>query len=176
MVISGGHTQQVITAFPGLLELLGRLAQPDSTPQNQLVTMWTLANLFGKAEGATLCLEHQKQVLEATIGCAHSPNPKVLRGAGAILLNFSVALLGKDDTDRKGECFRVAQQLLQDCADGEAAFRLLVALGTLMYGDQMARATAMSLDVGQLLQQFCGFGEQRVAECAKACLTEYHSS
>ena len=85
-----------------------------------------------------------------------------------LLLNYAVELHSGDDVEAKSQCLSVVAMMLTNEPDPEACFRLLVAMGTLMSGDDNSVAIAKSLDVSPFVLKLVPTKEPaKVGECAK---------
>ena len=153
------------------LSLLSTYLQSDSLSANQMLTLRTIANLFNQPEGAKLMGENQTQVLQATATCAGVTTKNAQIAQSTAVLNFAIAATALQDFERKSECLTSATQLLTSERDSEATFRLLVALGTLLHGDEMCQAVLHSLDFAPVLKKLRDSSDlNKVIECADLIL------
>lgn len=143
-------------------------------PANTMLALRTVANLFSHTDGAKLMSDNQTQVLEAVVNNNAMTTKNSQIAQSTAVLNFSVDATAKQDFERKSECVRAVAHLLESGSadlDGEAAFRLLVALGTLVSGDELCLAVVQSLNVGPSLQALKNKTNlNKVIECADLLL------
>lgn len=136
-----------------------------------MLALRTVANLFFQAEGAKLLSGNQAQVLPSVLQCQDVGTKNAQIALCTAVLNFSVAATAAQDFDLKSECAAAAAQLLRKEFDSEAMFRLLVAVGTLVHGDEGCQAVVQSLDLGPALQAIREKSDlNKVIECADLLL------
>ena len=87
-------------------------------------------------------------------------------GVATLLLNYAVAL--SNENKERGECVNATIDMLEKTNDAETNFRLLVALGTLLTGDDFALAVATSRDVVKQVSRLKREpgGQAKVGRCA----------
>ncbi|XP_076463194.1 phospholipase A-2-activating protein-like [Babylonia areolata] len=153
---------------PAFLTFLCKCLAPGSPAANQMLTLRTMANLFCQPEGAKLLGENQTQLLEAITSCQAMATKNAQIAQSTAVLNFSLAATALQDFERKSECITSTTTLLgSEKQDGEATFRLLVALGTLTHGDEMSQAVLHSLDFVPRVRQLKETSDlNKVIECA----------
>ncbi|XP_069126256.1 phospholipase A-2-activating protein-like [Argopecten irradians] len=123
-----------------------------NTPNNQMLTLRTLCNMFKQHFGETLAMQNRDKIITAALECRLSPNKNVQIALATLLLNYSVFLQDKLDEEAKSQCLLAMASVLENDIDSEAMFRLLVCLGTLIKTDETAQALARSIDIRNLVE------------------------
>ncbi|XP_014673380.1 PREDICTED: phospholipase A-2-activating protein-like [Priapulus caudatus] len=144
--------------------LLALAAAPDNQQANVLLGWRALCNVF--VAGAPLMLARRDEVVAAATACAElrRDDKKLLVATATLLLNYAAAGGGGG-----GECVvRATVSVLRMQPDREATFRLLVALGTLLWDDGGgAVELARSLGASRLVAAATSVSDPpKVSECA----------
>jgi phospholipase A-2-activating protein len=142
---------------------------------NAMLSLRVIANLFSLSQGAKFIWNHQQELLEAVANCPNAGSTKNgLLAQSTATLNFCVEATKRKDFEKKSDCSRAVASILSAGGaqmDEEAAFRLLVAIGTLASGDEMCQAVFQSLDVVPVLTALKEKAQlNKVRECADLLL------
>ncbi|XP_072040580.1 uncharacterized protein [Amphiura filiformis] len=171
-------------AQDALVTRLLHLASKGSIPIQATICR-ILSNAFMHKEGRNaLSTTEQMSVVIATVfefddirkGVLPKYQCCTLRIAVAtLLLNLAVAInTGGSSTEDRCTCVNVVGNLLAKSNDFKSNFRLLVALGTLISGDDLAVATARSQGLFSIINSFCfehNSAHVHLNACAKHLLT-----
>ena len=135
----------------------------------QTVVCRALCNAFRSQDGCQAVSAHDKvgiilaTVLEfTTIRDGKEPVSNKDRGVRVavctLIMNYAVMLRGCGSIEDKVQCIQVIDTMLKKSNEPGSNFRLLVALGTIISGDDAALATALSLpELGAVV---CTLSEQ----------------
>ncbi|XP_065832243.1 phospholipase A-2-activating protein-like [Oscarella lobularis] len=148
------------------LERLIQLLTVNNSAANML-SLRVLANLFAHSVGTTLLCCNVDQIL------VHLEYV-VTKGLNLcdllIIGSYAVAFCdGDKQVDIKGTLLSILTKMLRNQIDKEAAFRVLVAIGTLLSSHrENAGALALSLETQKAVSLWSGIVEpKKVGECAK---------
>ncbi|XP_064477232.1 phospholipase A-2-activating protein-like [Ornithodoros turicata] len=158
--------------------LLAILSAAGSSPANQMLSLRSLCNLFSQPSGEALALQERTRVLttaqrRAAAGSTANKNTQI--ALATLLLNYAVAFC------RASRCEETLEGMMQlltvlataasEFTDGEAQFRLLVAIGTLCDTDEEVRDLSRALELPEKLQKLSGVQEPgKVARCTSQVL------
>ncbi|CAN7940858.1 unnamed protein product [Ixodes pacificus] len=163
-----------------LIALLGASGASSNAAANQMLSLRALCNLFSQPGGEALALRERTRVLAATQrrAAAGSANKNTQIALATLALNYAVALRrAGPSNDEDGK--EAAVQLLTtvtaaapELTDGEAQFRLLVAAGTVCFGEDGAaeesRDLARALDVPAVAEKWAAVDmPSKVGRCAR---------
>ncbi|KAK7170036.1 hypothetical protein R3I94_000318 [Phoxinus phoxinus] len=153
--------------------LLG-LMTPEGRPANQMLALRTLCNCFSGSHGRALLLGHRDTVLSRAGDLRAVCNKNIHVALATLLLNYAGRLYGQPaEIEAKAQCLSVASTALEVVQDKEAVFRLLVALGTTVAGDNTAKDLARSLGVNSQISKYARVSEPaKVGECCRLVLDE----
>nr|KAG5698282.1 hypothetical protein BaRGS_016984 [Batillaria attramentaria] len=155
----------------GFLDFICKYLSPGNLAPNQMLALRMIANLFVQPEGVKLLLSNQSQVLQSVLLCEGVTTKNAQIALSTAIINFSIAATAGKNFDQKSECAAAAAQLLKKEFDSEAVFRLLVALGTLVHGDEGCLGVVQSLDVAPALTKIREKSDlNKVIECADLLL------
>ena len=144
--------------------------KPTSSEPCTIVALRVLVNSFQQASGLHLMLQEMDIILTALNCCVDMQNKNVQIALCTVLLNYAVAVRSTDDMEAKSHIMNVVSALTKVALDGEAKFRLLVCLGTLVASDENSIAIAVSLDLQSFVQKQTATKEpSKVSDCSK-CL------
>ncbi|CAH1243636.1 PLAA [Branchiostoma lanceolatum] len=153
---------------PQFLTHLQTFLSPDSPPANQMLALRAVCNMFAQPVGKGLAISQHSNILATTVDCSASTNKNVRIAMATIILNFAAVIQDPEDIEGKSQCLSAVATLLDGEKENEACFRLLVALGSLMVGDDNAIALARSLDLLPVVARKRGITEApKVGECAR---------
>lgn len=108
--------------------------------------------MFKEHFGETLAMQNRDQIITAALECRLSPNKNVQIAVCTLLLNYAVFLQDKVDEEGKSQCLLAMASALENDIDSEAAFRLLVCLGTIVSTDETVQALARSIEIRNLVE------------------------
>ena len=152
----GVKTQAVSATFcqsPSFLAYLLQQLQPSAPPANSMLALRILTNLFSQPEGVTFLTQNNTQIMEAVTSCSSVSTKNAQIAQSSVVLNYAVNATKTQDFENKSSCIQAAARLVKaEGVDGEATFRLLVALGTMVHGDEMSRAVFQSLNITDTLR------------------------
>ncbi|CAH1775959.1 unnamed protein product [Owenia fusiformis] len=151
-------------------ELIRRLisitSSADSSAPNHMLVLRTFCNAFRQPAGSLLMGLSQEEIYNALPNSVNISNKNVHIAIGTLLLNFAIQI--NIAGDNKETSLHKVIEILGVVTDHEARFRLLVALGTLLWGDPIAIALAKSLDIVNLVTPLKSIQDpKKVAECAQ---------
>ncbi|ESP05233.1 hypothetical protein LOTGIDRAFT_227892 [Lottia gigantea] len=152
--ITSPEINTLFTSKPGFLEGLYQYLSPDQPTANQMLAIRIIANSFSQSKGAMSNCENRDQIISALLPLKNSTNKHIQKAIATVLLNFSIALLGTSDEEGKSQCLSAAGSILDGNIDNEAAFRLIVCIGTLVHQDDNMKAIGLSLDVPAVLSKY----------------------
>jgi phospholipase A-2-activating protein len=153
---------------PLLSMLLTRDLQTNSPAANKLLAFRFIANCFCREFLHATLLSFQEKIFERIAEISQTKHEKNLSVAFAtVILNFSVVyLLRRANMDSKLQCVSIVSELLNNEDDSEAVFRLLVALGTLIYEDMETLKVFKDLGVLSAIEKQTYSSVTKVKECA----------
>ncbi|KAF7706443.1 phospholipase A-2-activating protein [Silurus meridionalis] len=153
--------------------LLG-LMSPDGRAANQMLALRTLCNCFSGSRGRSLLLGQREAVLSRAVELRSVCNKKIHVALATLVLNYTAVLHGQDvEIEAKAQCLSVASSALEVVQDKEAVFRLLVALGTTVSGDNTAKDLARSLGVASQITKYATVSDPpKLGECCRLLLDE----
>ncbi|KAI2662386.1 Phospholipase A-2-activating protein [Labeo rohita] len=153
--------------------LLG-LMSPEGRPANQMLALRTLCNCFTGSHGRALLLGQRDTVLSRAGDLRVVSNKNIHVALATLVLNYAGRLYGQPtEIEAKAQCLSVASTALEVVQDREAVFRLLVALGTTVAGDNTAKDLARSLGVNSQISKYARVSDPaKVGECCRLVLDE----
>ncbi|RWS17113.1 phospholipase A-2-activating protein-like protein [Dinothrombium tinctorium] len=121
-----------------LLDTLLIYATDSSSTPNQMLSLRTLCNLFSHQLGQAFMVNYSSTIFKA-LGMSNiqTTHKNVQIALSTIFLNYAVYLSTDSNTALKMECLSSITFIIKEKIDGEAMFRLLVALGTLLSDKQL---------------------------------------
>lgn len=140
-----------------------------SVTANQMLALRTLCNMFKGETGEKLCVKHREFILTSAMNCKTSENKNVAIALSTLLMNYSVHLQDKLDPEAKTQCLIAAGNVLENTnIDAEAAFRVVVCIGTLIDSDPNMKELAGSINVKTVLFPLMKRPEpEKLVDCAK---------
>lgn len=153
---------------PRLISQLLNLSARHNPVPNMMLVCRVLCNIFDCNEDLLVGL--RDELITAMMNCAESypTNQKILVAVSTLLLNYAVALHTSKDLQGKTQCVSAIATLLQFKPDHEPVFRLLIALGTVIWDDADAIAFAKSVNIEQLILVYVHVQDPaKVGECAR---------
>ncbi|XP_069818093.1 phospholipase A-2-activating protein isoform X3 [Dendropsophus ebraccatus] len=150
---------------------LFQIMRPGGKPANQLLALRTLCNCFSVEAGAKLMMSQRDAVITKSIELKSVSNKNVHTALATLILNYATCLHRLSDLEGKAQCLSAISTVLEVVQDLEAAFRLLVALGTLISDDSNAVQLAKSLGVDSQIKKYMSVTEPvKVIECCRLLL------
>lgn len=150
---------------------LFQIMRPGGKPANQLLALRTLCNCFSFEAGAKLMMSQRDHVITKSIELKSVSNKNVHIALATLILNYATCLHRLSDLEGKAQCLSAISTVLEVVQDFEAAFRLLVALGTLISDDSNAVQLAKSLGVDSQIKKYMSVTEPaKVNECCRLLL------
>lgn len=127
--------------------VLEHLASSEATSAVQIMGCRFLCNLFGNRIVAGSTRSRVEEILKATTGASKSENRRARETFASLLVNYAVALHSSNaDAAERRPLIQSAVALLNSGEkDEEVAFRLGVAMGTLMCGGDVMAAAGVEL-------------------------------
>ncbi|XP_062515038.1 phospholipase A-2-activating protein-like isoform X2 [Corticium candelabrum] len=158
-----------------LVERLKHLASTTSGSANCMLSLRLLCNLFAHASGCQLLMSNTHEVtihVSMLVEC----NKGVQIALCSLLLNYAVELSKTGGSSGVTDVLTALKVVLCHKIDNEAAFRALVAVGTLVCIGEEARVQAISLDFQQTASNYLSVTEpKKVAECARLLIAKLGS-
>lgn len=156
MDTSGGEGTVVDT-----LEAAGVFAADTDKPNNTMLAVRTLANMFNTEEGRFIADGCYEQIVGLVKPFAKSSNKNLATAIATLYINFAVLLTAGAPSDesatrekRAAAVYDDAMSLVEVSSDSEATYRGLVALGTFQaLGDEFRKTIASERGVGKLLDK-----------------------
>ncbi|XP_030050029.1 phospholipase A-2-activating protein isoform X1 [Microcaecilia unicolor] len=144
---------------------------PQGKPANQLLALRIFCNCFAWQPGQKLMMLHRDQILSQAIELKASVNKNIHIALATLVLNYAICLHQDNDIEGKAQCLSVVSTAIEMVQDLEAAFRLLVALGTLISDDVNAIQLAKSLGIDSQIKKYAAVSEPaKISECCKLVL------
>ncbi|XP_052774869.1 phospholipase A-2-activating protein-like [Mya arenaria] len=163
-------TQEVNVAFcvkDDILAAMMKFWTPENSVPNQVLSLKVVCNMFAQPQGFKLCMDNREKIVNSAIVIKDSKNKNVHIGLGTLILNFSVALFGSLDLEGKKKTLQAASECLKSKPDPEAAFRLFIAMGTLIHKDENIQKLAKSLGIANMLGDYLRVSEPaKISSCA----------
>ncbi|XP_076340868.1 phospholipase A2 activator protein [Tachypleus tridentatus] len=159
------------TAGVQMCKHLLNFVQEDEPVPNQFLALRTLCNLFCHKPGENIILHERDRILTEVLSYVNSQTKNIQIARATLLLNYSVAFHKQHDLQAKCQCLSGAAALLPTFPDNEARFRLLVTIGTLIWGDSDVIEFAKSLDLLSLIEKFRKIKEpEKIENCAETLI------
>lgn len=137
-----------------------------SSAPNQILSLKVICNMFAQPQGFKLCMENRDHIISKALSLKMSKNKNVQIALSTLVLNFSVGLFGSLDLEGKSQVLSSAVECLKGKPDAEAAFRLSIAMGTLIHKDETVLNLAQSMNVQPLLGDYMMIDEpKKISEC-----------
>lgn len=152
---------------PDFVDLLCQHADQGNPQTCRMLAMRTFTNLFRHSEGVELSVRQIDAILQAAISCKDLNSKGGQVAVASLILNYCIKLCGVDDLESKSKCLQAVGEVLSTNLDPEAAYRLLVAIGTLAAGDDGCKALAHSIDLPAVVSKFHTSDSSKIAECSK---------
>ena len=141
-------------------------------PANQMLVFRMLSNAFILSWGERLMTTHISDIIDAVLLCDYKSNKNIQIAIATLLLNYAVVFTKKPDIEGKSRITTALAALLGSTLDGEATFRLLVCMGTLIHSDDEAIAIAKSLDLHEVVSKLQSDAyPEKVKQCASCIST-----
>ncbi|KAM4809172.1 phospholipase A-2-activating protein [Rhinophrynus dorsalis] len=150
---------------------LFNLLRPSGKQANQLLALRTLCNCFSYEPGTQLMMSQRDSVITKAIEVKTVSNKNIHIALATLMLNYAISLHRVSDLEGKAQCLSAISTVIEVVQDLEAAFRLLVALGTLISDDRNAVQLAKSLGVDSQIKKYMSITEPaKVSECCRLLL------
>lgn len=138
---------------------------------NQMLAIRTLCNMMCQPPGQSLALRNWDSIIRHFLRVLPNDNKNVEIAVCSVLLNYAVLLhqqqAALETPDHKLQCVSSIARWVSLVKDGEAQFRLLVCLGTLIHQDENAGTMAKSLDLKLVVGQMKEVKEPaKLGQCA----------
>eukprot|EP00112_Aurelia_sp_Birch-Aquarium-sp1_P008651 Seg1958.5 transcript_id=Seg1958.5/GoldUCD/mRNA.D3Y31 product="Phospholipase A-2-activating protein" protein_id=Seg1958.5/GoldUCD/D3Y31 len=155
-------------------KFLGSVLQassPGHPPANSMLAQRIFCNCF-KSNGDTTTLTQQREkIIEHAVTSFQSTNKNWKVASSSTILNYCVASKSTESFEEKVPLVNTVAEALKFADDRESQFRLLVALGTLIWEDNDSKSLAGSLGVKQALETLKDVKDPpKVGECATTLL------
>lgn len=152
------------------IDHLLKLGSQDNPGANQMLALRTLCNAFRCPAGLSLLSRHQERLVQSATDNAASTHKGTRIALSTLMLNFAAESTRSGDLESRAHLMSSASTLLRSEKEPEAAFRLMVAVGTLS-GDDNALAIGRSLDLKLILKHYRSVRDPlKVGECANLLL------
>lgn len=132
-----------------------------------MLAIRAFANFFRYPEGIELNMRHIDTVLQSAINCKDFNTKNAQVAVASLIINYCVRLSCLDDLESKSKCLQAIGEVLVANLDPEAAYRLLVAAGTLAALDDSCKALAHSIDLPDVIKKFQTSDVSKVVECSR---------
>ncbi|KAM9329760.1 phospholipase A-2-activating protein [Gastrophryne carolinensis] len=153
------------------INYLFQIMRPSGKQANQLLALRTLCNMFTCKPGERLMITHRDAVLTKATELKGITNKNIHIALATLILNYSTCSHKASDLEGKAQCLSAISTVLEVVHDLEAAFRLLVALGTLACADSNAVQLAKSLGMDSQIKKYMAVSEPaKVQECCRLVL------
>ena len=150
------------------LQLLMKIASTDGPAANRMLVLRTLTNAFKQTTSRTLLLANRDFIVAAMVSCKDNKNKNAHIALASVLLNYAVSFNQSFDVEGKSQCLSAVTEVMNEAEDGEARFRLLVCLGTLIINDDNSIAIASSLGLSPTVGKLRAVTEpSKVGDCAR---------
>ncbi|XP_069621506.1 phospholipase A-2-activating protein isoform X1 [Ranitomeya imitator] len=150
---------------------LFQIMRPAGRLANQLLALRTLGNCFSYEAGAKFMMSQRDAIITKSMELKSVSNKNVHIALATLILNYATCLHRVEDLEGKAQCLSAISTILEVVHDLEAAFRLLVALGTLVSEDSNAMQLAKSLGVDSQIKKYMSVTEPaKVSECCRLLL------
>jgi phospholipase A-2-activating protein len=150
--------------------LVGRLkllVRSESSATNCMLALRLMTNMFTHPSGCQLLVSKREEILHCVSGLA-SKNKGIQVALCSLILNFAVETQKLSQSSSITGILTALSVVLLHQLDAEAAFRALVAVGTVVCISQEAVAQAVSLGIQQTVSNYCNVLEpKKVGECAR---------
>ncbi|XP_053395858.1 phospholipase A-2-activating protein-like [Mercenaria mercenaria] len=161
------EVNQPFCASSNILEEMFKYWSDDSPAANQILSLKVVCNMFAQPQGFKLCMDNRDKTLTRALNLKQSKNKNVQISLGTLLLNYSVGLFGTLDLEGKSQTLAAAVECMKVKPDVEAAFRIFIAMGTLIHKDESVLNLAQSMNVMPLIGDFLNVhNPKKVGECA----------
>ncbi|CAJ0942900.1 unnamed protein product [Ranitomeya imitator] len=152
---------------------LFQIMRPAGRLANQLLALRTLGNCFSYEAGAKFMMSQRDAIITKSMELKSVSNKNVHIALATLILNYATCLHRVEDLEGKAQCLSAISTILEVVHDLEAAFRLLVALGTLVSEDSNAMQLAKSLGVDSQIKKYMSVTEPaKVSECCRGGLLQ----
>lgn len=161
------EVNQPFCASANILEDMFKYWSGDSLAANQILSLKVVCNMFAQPQGFKICMDNRDRAISSALNLKLSKNKNVQIGLGTLFLNYSVGLFGTLDLEGKSQTLAAAVEVLKGKPDPEAAFRLFIAMGTLIHKDESVLNLAQSMNVQSLLGDYLVIqNPKKISECA----------
>ncbi|XJO78809.1 hypothetical protein BDV3_003193 [Batrachochytrium dendrobatidis] len=137
-----------------------------------MLALRALSNLFSKADFRTVLYRQRQQILNQTSELAKKADNKNLRVALATLyLNMAVMVCENETTFDDAfsvDLLEILSKMIHTETDGEALFRELIAIGTIISNSKEAREAAILLDMKSSIKHVSKVTSEHEAKLQKA--------
>lgn len=164
-----------------MLNLISNHLQPNSLNVNQLLAVRVLCNLFVSPVAISFLFDSFDGIIDLIkkLLQSNTENNNLFVAVSTLLLNFAVSFNNMAGTVKGIENMRLCMVELNATyfaqtskLNAEALFRLLVALGTLLYGHEAAQQKAQSLKLKELVLSITSrfVDSMKIADCSTLIL------
>lgn len=155
------------------------LAEKSKPVANQMLVLQCVCNVFDFSKELLITI-HDECIKTGMASAEQNPHHKrLVITVSTLLLNYSVLLCDYANESVRDKCLLSVGTLLQMpiSQHSEAVYRCLVALGTLLSGDELLVACARSLELDQVVRKFLSVTDPaKVGECAKLIIDKFLTS
>jgi len=158
------------TLLPKLLELHEGWGSTPLLP-NIMILLKVAVNMFAYPPLEKLADKYALLIMEIAASCTSNPDHRIRSEVANLMLNFSSLLSSAPSlTESKVAAIAIIKKMLTEEKDVEAIYALLVALGTLAYGNRDTTDFVASLSIVQEIQKYLESPEAKISEAAKELL------
>ncbi len=158
--------------FLQMLMALGNAAAPGA---NTMLVLRILTNAFKSPKSRAVLLSHKDYIIAAMVSCKDGGNKNIHIALASVLLNYAVAFNQSFDVEGKSQCLSALAEVIDAVKDGEAQFRLLVCIGSLITDDENSIAIAHSLGLPSSVGPLRAVTEPgKVGDCARFVFNALH--
>lgn len=161
------ETNEAFCKSPNILEDMFKYWSCDSAAANQILSLKVVCNMFAQPLGFKLCMDNRDKIITRALALKQSKNKNVQISLGTLMLNFAVGLFGSLDLEGKSQVLSAATECLTVKPDVEGAFRLFIAMGTLIHKDESVQRLGQSLSIREMLGDYLMQANPiKIPECA----------
>lgn len=141
-----------------------------ATQNNQMLALRAVANLFKYESGRRLLQDRRGLVIEAAKLAAESDRPPLKQALATVFINYAVLLNSQRDEDTSLNVVVCVLEMVKREQDADVAFRLVVALGTLVFGYSSSKELFVALEGKEAVARLAGHSDAKLSTAAKALL------
>jgi len=166
VVIKFSEVNEAFCVNKNIVDDMLKYWSEDNLAPNKILSLKVLSNMFAQPQGFKLCMENRDHIISAALSMKTSLNKNVQIALATLVMNFSVGLFGSLDLEGKSQILSAATECLKGKPDPEAAFRLSIAMGTLIHKDDVVQNLGQSMNIQPLLGDYMMINEpKKISDC-----------